>query len=503
MGFGSKIGQLLAFLLMAGTAHATITVADRGTGTSNTSGTSLVITPNATMTAGNTAVVFIGMDNTGATPNISASSFTDSAGNKWYVYQDKASSTAGNNVEGAILASLLTANLGTGGNVTVTLTGAVTAKVWSIVEVTPTSGNIALPGSYLVQANSTASTAPLIASGGVTFLQASPSNGDCFIGMVAVESDDLFTVFDSDTTNGSWSTAQHIGVGSGVTGQSIATQWKVVSAYGTQSMGDTISTSRNWRGGFLILTDTDPKARAAGSGGASESTTSIPVSLPLAVGSVGVLGLAADNAGASGTTANLPSSITDSAGNTWTQRQTGIRSGGGVASDGIEVGLYTSVLTSALNPGATLPANYGVATTIKAWTMWEFAPVSAGTMSYVTGGMGTGVASTTPSFTTGSSIVNGDYIVGMMGAEGNNSFVGDATSTNGAWKPKAVSATGSALAGGCTISQYKKVTATATQTYSPTQSVANDTMMGWVELNEAATPTPTPTPAGGFLQMWP
>jgi hypothetical protein len=113
-------------------------------------------------------------------------------------------------------------------------------------------------------------------------------------------------------------------------------------------------------------------ARSVGRDAASSTTTTITLTDPIAAGSTGVLGLSADNMGALGAAANIPTSITDSKSNTWTLRQTVINDPG-AAGGGIEVGIYTCLLGTALARGDTLTVTYPVAVASDTWVIWEFA----------------------------------------------------------------------------------------------------------------------------------
>src|SRR5687767_1458744 len=67
----------------------------------------------------------------------------------------------------------------------------------------------------------------------------------------------------------------------------------------------------------------------------------------LAVGSLGVLCIAVDNAGAGGATSVLPASWTDAKGNVWTRQLAGLYDPG-AANAGIEAGFYVAPITTAL-----------------------------------------------------------------------------------------------------------------------------------------------------------
>jgi hypothetical protein len=478
----NTIKVAVLFLLLARAAFATITVTDRGTGNSNASSSSFTVQPaTGPMLAGSTCILMIAMDNgNGATTNLNAATYTDSVGNLWRVRNDQVAGSANQTTESAILESTLTANFGVSDSLVINLTVAAVAKTWTLTEAAPSAGN------QVVFSISSKGSASAATSAGIISAAVHPN--DLVIAMVGAEWSDVFTG-DSDTTNGSWSTAQHTGVGpASIAGMSIISQWKVVTAYATQSYDVTLSSAADCSYLYATFVETDPKVRTIVANGNTGTTSSVVFNYPLAAGSIGVLCLAADNAGASGSTTNLPTTPVDSKSNTWTLQKT-IINDPTTALTGVEIGIYTSVLTTPLVVGDTMTITYPVTVPSKAWVVWEFAPTGAGAMTYVTGGTGTAANTASPTVTTGS-IANGDYVVAMCGAEGaagGNDFSGDVGTTNGTWKTQATIGGGSAGATSIHITtQYKKVTATATQTYNPTFSAAADTITGWIQVHDSS-----------------
>ena len=225
-------------------------------------------------------------------------------------------------------------------------------------------------------------------------------------------------------------------------------------------------------------------ATARGTGGNNTAATSIvctPTStIPAA--SAGVLVLAADNA-AGGGAAQLPASVTDSVGNVWT-RQLNPLYDPGAGSAGVELAFYVCAdLTTALTSANNITFSGLASTTAKAYAFWQVAPTGATTkISYVTGAAGTGAASATPTVTT-SSIPTGDIVIGGGGAESASTWTGDADTTNGSWSAQQAAGFGTGTSGMSVTTQYKVVTATATQTYNPTLTSA-DQILGWIQLTE-------------------
>lgn len=446
-----------------------ITATDRGTGGDNSSGASTTVTPGSNLASGSTGVLCFAADNANGASTNFPTSITDSAGNTWTRRVDQTSGSANNNVELGIYSSILTSGLTTSGSIVLTYTAAnVTAKAWTLTELVPgTTGNIVLFRNSS-SSSSTNQTAPTSSTGAFV------SNGDAVIGAIGAESPDTFTG-DSDTTNGSWSTHQHTGFGSGTSGMSVSSQTKIVTATGTQSYDPTL-TSADISIANVSFAEVPPKTRAIRCQNTAEAATTITATRALAAGSVGVLCVAADNMGTNGDTANLPTAPTDSQGNTWTQRQAGIFDNG-AAGAGVEIGIYTSVLSTGLSIGDTITLTYQIANvTAKGWVIFEFSDATA----YSTGNVGTGATTGTPSVTT-ASITNGDYVIGLAGLEGVDSWAADADTSNGSWSTEARATAGSGASAMSLIAQYKKVTAGATQTFNPT-CTSGDTMIGWAEL---------------------
>jgi hypothetical protein len=234
---------------------------------------------------------------------------------------------------------------------------------------------------------------------------------------------------------------------------------------------------------------------ARGTGGNNSAGTSIAVvpSGTMAAGSMGVLMLGNDNAGSGGATPATPSSFTDSVGNTWTRRINPIYDPAG-ANAGVETAYYTATLTTAVTTSDNITLTV-TSLTAKAWALWEVVPTSnAFTMSYITGAAGTGAASATPTVTTGS-ITSGDVVIGGGGAEATNTWAGDGDSSNGSWSTQQTTGFGTGTTGMAVTSQYKVVTGTATQTYNPTLTSA-DQILGWIQLREI------PAATGSFFQLF-
>lgn len=230
-------------------------------------------------------------------------------------------------------------------------------------------------------------------------------------------------------------------------------------------------------------------ASSRGTGGNASGATSVTVTPAsnLAAGSTGVIVVAADNAGAGGNAANCNASMTDSVNNTWTKRLD-VWFDNGAASAGIELCIYTAHLSTAFTTANNVVVGFGNSVTAKSWTLTELIPTSVAFMlSFVTGAGGTGATSGTPTVTTGS-ITSGDVVVGGGAAEATLAWTGDADSTNGTWANEQEIGNGTGTSGAAVTSQIKVVTATATQTYNPTLTSA-DQIIGWIQLTEVPVPS--------------
>lgn len=224
-------------------------------------------------------------------------------------------------------------------------------------------------------------------------------------------------------------------------------------------------------------------ATSRGTGGNNTGATSVTVtpSSNLAAGSMGVIVVAADNAGSGGNAANCNSSMTDSVGNTW-DRRLDVWFDNGAASAGIELCMYTALLTTAFTTANNVAVGFGNSVTAKSWTLTEVVPTAGMVPQFVTGAGGTGATSGTPTVTTGT-ITNGNVVIGGGAAEATLAWTGDADSTNGSWTNEQEIGNGTSTSGAAVTSQSKVVTATATQTYNPTLTSA-DQIIGWIEIAE-------------------
>jgi hypothetical protein len=224
------------------------------------------------------------------------------------------------------------------------------------------------------------------------------------------------------------------------------------------------------------------------------ATTLVPDgrSATLAVGSMGVLCISADNAGSLGATLMGPSSQADSKGNVWTLRQDALYDNG-AASAGIEMLIYTAPITVALLTTDTLTLTWvaGVSPVAKVWTWYEVIPSGANTVAYSTGGTIAGATAANAQVTTASVLV-GDAVIAGYFSENVAAVTGDSDSTNGTWTAQQTTTIGATTSGVRIASQQKvQTTSASTQSYDVTVS-SQDRIAGYIMLHEVVNTTVTP-----------
>ena len=226
-------------------------------------------------------------------------------------------------------------------------------------------------------------------------------------------------------------------------------------------------------------------ARGSGNNGTSATSVNISPATTIAAGSMGVICIAVNNAGSGGASTICAASMTDSVGNLWTERQNGLYDNG-AANAGVEIAVYTATISTQVTSSDTITVSFSTATSAKAWAVWELSVAGGKVAQYVTGAIGTGSTTGTPTITTGS-ITSGDAVVGLGGSESDDTWTGDSDTTNGSWSTKQSNANGTGTSGMSVISQVKVVSATATQTYNPTLTSC-DVILGWISVTEANPP---------------
>jgi hypothetical protein len=506
-GQAKLIALILLFPLLA---EGAVTVIDRGISSNATNQASTAMSPSGTIAAGSTGILMITADPAAGNAINLPTSITDSKSNVWKLWLWNISNNIANaGVEIAMYVCVpLTTSLLNTDNVTVTYTGVnVTAKCWAFYEITPaTSGNIILPmvrPSTSSIANTTSPT--LVVDQNIVV-------GNATVAFVGSESADNWTA-DTDALNGSWSTPQRVAQGTGATGMTLLTEYKVqTTANSPQTFNPTQTPTSTCGLGVASFAEVDPKVKLAYSRTSSATTTVVYPSRTIAAGSFAVCVVALDNAGALGAvTASDPGPITDSAGNVWTRQLTGLFDNG-AANAGSELAVYTSQLTANMTPpywiiqtpsgGTSLTFTWdaGVLPPAKGVAVYEFVPDSGFNWQYSAGATAAGSATTAPTVTS-SSLASGAVIVGVLASEGIETITNDSDASNGSWTTGVTTSVGAGTASGMSLcSQYKITTGAGTQTFNPTVSATNDTIIGWVSLVQVAAASTSAT--SGFFQWF-
>lgn len=206
----------------------------------------------------------------------------------------------------------------------------------------------------------------------------------------------------------------------------------------------------------------------------SETSSVLTTDTVAPVGTTIILRIASNNSGSSGAAPTM--SVSDSAGNTYTLRTSGLADPG-AANAGVATWTYTAPVTTQLPVGGTITMTYGTATTAKAaqaecWTGLRNASIVAVAESAITGtNPGTAPAATiTPT-------ASGQLVYVHLAAEGiaGDTFTGDSDTTAGSWAALTAQASADATRTNnvYTKGQYKIVTGTTTQNWAATITSAD------------------------------
>lgn len=209
----------------------------------------------------------------------------------------------------------------------------------------------------------------------------------------------------------------------------------------------------------------------------------------VSVGDLIVVCVAIDNTGASGA-APATLTVTDSAGNTYTLRSSGLQDPS-TASAGAYGAIFTATAQFTLGSSSTITVTTGSAAAI-AMTVQKFSAGAGNIAQYDTNGGNAG-SNTTATVTTGS-ITNGGAVVGMAAIERGNStknlaVTADSDTTNGSWTTQQTAQgnnSSTSTADMTVVSQSKIVTATATQTYNISWTTATDFVIRYITITEVS-----------------
>jgi len=200
-------------------------VATIGTGTSNVSGTSLVLTTTAAAEAGNLVILAIAKDNTSTTDQETneVTYVTDSAGNNGWRKLGEYCNGQGSAAAGCVISlwSCRLANtIASSGTITITMV-TTTAKVCSAYEFTCSAENRWLDTAGTLQTGATdAAEVPSLSVTGLT------SREYLFVRATAYENSSLSIA----TPTSGWTAIGSATIGSGAAGMSVDAEFKIATA---------------------------------------------------------------------------------------------------------------------------------------------------------------------------------------------------------------------------------------------------------------------------------
>jgi hypothetical protein len=222
-----------------------------------------------------------------------------------------------------------------------------------------------------------------------------------------------------------------------------------------------------------------------GTSTASSATQATGATVTANVGDWLLAFIGCDNNGASGA-ASL-TNVQDSAGNTWVERAKINWSPGGVAGDGITLGIYSCQVINALVSG-TVTANFSPNTAAKVIDVFRIQPGAGEAVSFIAcDATGIGSSTNAPSITT--SVNASDTIFGAVAMEdraGPPTY--DTDTVNGSWSAGAgrFADSGSVATSANVTVQYKTVSATGNQTYNVGVGSARDSAISYIILKAVA-----------------
>lgn len=225
-----------------------LTATNRGSGGNNTAATSITITPASNFTAGSFGILAVAYDNAGSQGSDPYITISDTPVNAWTSrinsLNDPGAASAGATLRifTAPISTLTTAN-----TITVSFGAtSVTAKAWTLIEVSSNASNGSVAYGTGAQATGSGTTQTITTS--------SIAINDLVFGALGQEGNGTKTG-DADTLNGNWSTAQSAGFGTTTGGMEIISQFKIVTAAGTQTFNPTATPLGDWCIGWISVTE--------------------------------------------------------------------------------------------------------------------------------------------------------------------------------------------------------------------------------------------------------
>jgi hypothetical protein len=251
-----------------------LTISEAGSATSNTSSSTLVVTPTVSFSANDGVVVCIAADNSTAQGGLPFSSVTDSQSNTYTLVRSvKQQGASQNNLAcGAIYFCVVQNALSVSDSITVNFLNNTTAKA----AVTFKIGAAANKKPSQISDNVFSPTGDASSSSRSTTTMTS---GDALVYFLAIENNGVVTG-DSDTTRGSWSSAYVANADSGtaLTSMQAFSQYKIVTGNGTQTWDTTFPSSSSFATAYATfrevaaLSTFDRTATGSGAGTATAAT---------------------------------------------------------------------------------------------------------------------------------------------------------------------------------------------------------------------------------------
>jgi len=225
------------------------------TSTSSGSSATLTIAPLANFPSDSVIVVVFAVDNSGTSGANPFQNITDTPGNTWYypVNQLRTPGSAAN--DGTVLVMAYSymdvRPLITSDSIVAHFSPNINPRPFAVHKITSD-----IPGASIVFVTSGST----VGAGNSTITTGTIPIGDMVIGASADEYGTAQTpTHDSDSTNGSWSTAMYQEVGTTGAGQNIATQRKVqTTTPSTQTYNVSYGTSSDWAIGWLQFHELEP-----------------------------------------------------------------------------------------------------------------------------------------------------------------------------------------------------------------------------------------------------
>lgn len=206
------------------------------------------------------------------------------------------------------------------------------------------------------------------------------------------------------------------------------------------------------------------------------------LSVTAAVGDILVLLIAAGNAGAAGISSI--SGVSDSAGNTWTDRGTTNQTPGGVAADGTTHSQWTTLVSTPLAAG-TVTVAFSPNTITKAAILLRIQPGAGEQLFYGSAGS-PGFKGAGTSWSTGTivGVALGYTLFGSTAVKVNAQATADTDTTNGSWSTRfnEIADTGTASTSQSITAQYKTVTATGDQSYDAGTGASRQYAGNWLTI---------------------